>query len=185
MLELQPGKHSIAVQWRKWGNTVRSWRSNPALLDGYASARFISAMGERQSVAATQNLLQAKQNERGWNTVGDSILSFHLHAPAAVLFSYGLPITQHEHPTFDKWSYERWSSIAARLVVDGHPYRTSASSTDGTVHKVVGQRGQLMLELQLVPTQQYCSGLHFTTRMLYRGQLFISNMEDSSEGPNS
>ena len=147
MLELQAGKHSVVVQWRKWGDTVRSWRSNPALLDGYASARFLAVMGERQSVLAAQNLLPVKLNERGWHTVGDSVLSFHLHAPAAVLLSYGLPVTQHEHPTFDKWSFERWSSIAARLVVDGHPYRSSASSTDGAVHKVSSQRGQLVLEL--------------------------------------
>jgi hypothetical protein len=104
-------------------------------------------MGERQSVLAAQNMLPVKLNERGWHTVGDSVLSFHLHAPSSVLLSYGLPVTQHDHPTFDKWSYERWSSIAARLVVDGHPYQPSASSSDGAVHKVSSQRGQLVLEL--------------------------------------
>ena len=61
MLELQPGKHSVSVQWRKWGSTVRSWRSNPAFLDGYASARFLAVMGERQSVLAAQNMLAGRK----------------------------------------------------------------------------------------------------------------------------
>lgn len=67
MLELQAGKHSVVVQWRKWGDTVRSWRSNPALLDGYASARFLAVMGERQSVLAAPGGHKANQNPNSHN----------------------------------------------------------------------------------------------------------------------
>ena len=52
VLTLQPGSHEVIVQWRKWGNGVKFWRSNPALLDGYASARFLAVMGERLEIAS-------------------------------------------------------------------------------------------------------------------------------------
>ena len=45
VLTLPPGKHQVAVQWRKWGTHATSWRNNPAMLDGFASSRFLAVLG--------------------------------------------------------------------------------------------------------------------------------------------
>lgn len=47
VLDLQAGVHTVKLQWRKWGNYVRVWRSAPSFLDGYASSRILAVHGER------------------------------------------------------------------------------------------------------------------------------------------
>ncbi|CAM9734048.1 unnamed protein product [Scytosiphon promiscuus] len=149
VLSLQAGEHTVAVEWRKRGSTIRAWRNSPSLLDGFAASRFVVAMGERFDVVSqhflTPIVLKDPFNE--WHTVGGRQLEFYLHGPATVLFTYGLPVTQYGHPTFDSWSWERWSSIQARLLVDGVPYRHSASQLDGS-ERIVGElRGLLAVSL--------------------------------------
>ena len=109
-------------------------------------------MGERQAIAATQSLAPVRLDAmQGWHTVGDAMLSFDLHAPASILLSYGLPATQHQSPrlgsALSEWTYERWSSIATRVVVDGIAYTHAAGASLGAVRRTVEQRGQLVLNL--------------------------------------
>lgn len=123
-LTLQPGPHTVKLQWHKFGAFTRAWRSDPNLLDGYASSRALIAMGERFDLASLQPLDRLRAHDKKWATVGNqSTVTFHLSAPAVVFFTYSLPVTQHSNPNFDSWTYERWNSIAARLVVDNVPYR--------------------------------------------------------------
>ncbi|CAM9343751.1 unnamed protein product, partial [Hapterophycus canaliculatus] len=149
VLGLQAGEHTLAVEWRKWGSHVRAWRNSPSFLDGFAMSRFVVAMGERFDIVS-QNFLTPvvlKDPFNEWHTVGGRQLDFSLHGLATVLFTYGLPVTQYGHPTFDSWSWERWSSIQARLVVDGVPYRHSASQLDGSEQSVGELRGLLAVSL--------------------------------------
>lgn len=122
-LRLQPGRHNVSLQWHKFGAFTRAWRSDPSLLDGYAASRSLIAIGERFDLPHAAPLERLRARDRRWATVGNHSLTFSLHTPAVVLFTYSLPVTQHGHPNFDSWTYERWNSIAARLVVDSVPYR--------------------------------------------------------------
>jgi len=95
----------VKLQWRKWGDYVRTWRSSPTFLDGFASSRFLAVHGERRSIVAQQTLSFAKITDIGsWHTVGDKILKFELESTTTVLFSYGLPVTQMSSPTLDEWT---------------------------------------------------------------------------------
>jgi hypothetical protein len=40
--ELNPGTHTISLQWKKWGDSVRAWTSKPSLLEGYSSRHDLS-----------------------------------------------------------------------------------------------------------------------------------------------
>jgi hypothetical protein len=108
--------HCIALelQWRKWGSYVRAWRSSPSLLDGFAYSRTLAVMGERSEVAQ-QHLLSPVllvSPRDAWQPVRGAVLNFEMHVAGAALFTYGLPVTQHGHPSFDSWTWGRWSSIA-------------------------------------------------------------------------
>lgn len=135
-LPLAPGNHTVVLQWHKYGTLTRAWRSDPGLLDGYASSRILMVLGERiggsgsvsgsgggNAVVATQPFERARTQDRQWQTVGKHSLTFNMDQSASVLFSYALPVSQASHPTFDSWTYNLWSSIEARLVVDSIPYR--------------------------------------------------------------
>ena len=45
LLDVNPGNHTLSVQWIKRGSSIDTWKSNPSFLDGYASSRFIIAVG--------------------------------------------------------------------------------------------------------------------------------------------
>ncbi|GMI28951.1 hypothetical protein TrCOL_g5273, partial [Triparma columacea] len=148
VLDLKAGTHTVTLQWRKWGNYARNWRSAPSFLDGYASSRILAVHGERKSIDAIQSLSFATISDNAyWHTVSDKVMSFTLYEPTTVLFSYGLPVTQMGNPTLDDWTYERWAEIGARLVVDSIPYVHSASSVDGTSQAYDEMRGSLVLAL--------------------------------------
>jgi len=148
ILDLQKGTHTVKLQWRKWGNYVRTWRSSPSFLDGFSSSRFLAVHGERRSIAAIQQLSFHQITDVGsWHTVGDKILPFTLESATTVLFSYGLPVTQMSSPTLDEWTFERWAEIGARLVVDGVPYTHSGTSLEGNSAIYDEMRGRLVLEL--------------------------------------
>ncbi|GMI23781.1 hypothetical protein TeGR_g4408, partial [Tetraparma gracilis] len=148
VLDLQARDHTVQLQWRKWGNYERVWRSAPSFLDGYASSRSLIVHGERRSIQAVQNLdYQTIATSGSWHAVSDKVLTFSLPAPATVLFSYGLPVTQMGSPTLDGWTYQRWSEIGARLLVDARPYASSGSSQDGVTDTFDELKGQLMLSL--------------------------------------
>ena len=84
-----------------------------------------------------------------WHTVGGHLFSFDLYATSTVLFSYALPVTQHKSPKLDidEWTYQKWSSIAARVVVDSIPYVHSGSLISGNVPRKDSLRGQLVVTL--------------------------------------
>ncbi len=155
VLNLITVQHDIKVQWRMYGSLVKAWRSSPSLFDGFISSRSLSAMGHRFDIAQEHVLTPVLlpdtrivgSKEREWQTVTGAILSFSLHSESQVLFSYSLPITQHGHPSFDSWTWERWNSISTRLLVDGIPYHHSAGSQDGAVRVAIDLRGQLLLTL--------------------------------------
>ncbi len=155
VLNLTAGQHDINVQWRMYGLLVKAWRSSPSLLDGFISSRSLSAMGHRFDIAQEHILTPvvlpdtsiAGLKEREWQTVTGASLSFYLHSEAQVLLSYSLPVTQHGHPSFDSWTWERWNSISTRLLVDGTPHHHSAGSEDGAVRIAIDLRGQLLLTL--------------------------------------
>ncbi len=155
VLNLTAGQHDINVQWRMYGSLVKAWRSSPSLLDGFISSRSLSIMGHRFDIAQEHILTPvvlpdtsiAGSNEPEWQTVTGASLSFYLHSEAQVLLSYSLPVTQHGHPLFDSWTWERWNSISTRLLVDGTPHHHSAGSEDGAVRIAFDLRGQLLLAL--------------------------------------
>lgn len=95
-VDIQTGKHTFVVEWRKWGSYVGAWRNSPSFLDGFAMSRSVAAMGERFDLASqhilTPVVLRDPKDE--WQTVGGKQLDFRLHASATVLFTYGLPVTQ-------------------------------------------------------------------------------------------
>lgn len=97
----QAGKHIVEVEWRKWGSNVRAWRNSPSFLDGFAMSRFVAAMGERLEMVSQHILAPVVLRDplAQWQTVGGRQLDFHLHGPATVLFTYGLPVTQASHET--------------------------------------------------------------------------------------
>ncbi|CAM9116380.1 unnamed protein product, partial [Choristocarpus tenellus] len=138
VLTLQAGQHEVIVQWRKWGTFVGVWRSSPSFLDGFAMSRFLSVMGERLGIVSQHILTPVvlMDNREEWQTVGGKILQFTLSSQSTVLITYGLPVTQYGHPSLDSWSWERWSSVAARLLVDGVPYRDSGTKKDGSERTV-------------------------------------------------
>jgi hypothetical protein len=121
-LPLQPGPHTVQLQWRKFGTFTKAWRNDPGLLDGYAASRSLMVIGDRYDAVAVHPLERARVSDKQWQTVGNHSLTFHLPSTAIVLFSYALPASQHSNPNFDSWTYERWTSIGARLVVDSVPY---------------------------------------------------------------
>lgn len=121
-LTVQPGQHNVKLQVKKFGLLTQTWRNDPALLDGYASSRTLIAVGERFDVKILGGWGQARTAAKDWVTVGNRSLTFHLDADSAVLFSYAMPTSQYTHPSYDSWSYKRWSSIGTRLVVDSIPY---------------------------------------------------------------
>jgi len=41
-LHLPAGEHTVIVQWKRWGNWVRSWYSRPSLSDGFAQGRAVT-----------------------------------------------------------------------------------------------------------------------------------------------
>ncbi|CAM9173657.1 unnamed protein product [Ascophyllum nodosum] len=149
VVNLQAGEHTVKVEWQKRGTYVRSWRNSPSFLDGFAMSRFVAAMGERYETISQHTLtpIVLRDPLDKWQTVGGKQLDFYLHGPATVLFTYGLPVTQYGHPSFDSWSWERWSLVQARLLIDGVPYRHSASQLDGSERTVGELRGLLAISL--------------------------------------
>ncbi|CAN0054030.1 unnamed protein product, partial [Heterosigma akashiwo] len=148
VLALPAGNHTAALEWRRAGAGVPAWRSRPSFLDGFAGGRFLAAMAERFEVRAAQSLVARHlAADASWAAVGGASLQFHLHARARVLFTYALPVTQHGNPNFDQWTWERWSTVASRLVVDGAAYRSSGAEASGTVRARATLRGQLALTL--------------------------------------
>lgn len=95
----QAGEHTVEVEWRKRGSNMTSWRNTPSFLDGFAMSRFVAAMGERLEMVSQHILTPVVLRDplAQWQTVGGKQLDFHLHAPATVLFTYGLPVTQVSH----------------------------------------------------------------------------------------
>ena len=156
---LPPGRHEVWVEWQRHGPFSDTWRNDPALLDGYAASRSLVALGERQDVLQTASFLplpsrrgtpadvRVRTSDPTWALVGQQVRTFHLLQPAAVLVLYALPVSQHGHPNFDSWSFERWNAVAARLVVDGLPYMHSGSQVDGSLPTKAALKGQLLLPL--------------------------------------
>lgn len=123
-LPLRQGNHTVKLQWKRFGRFSNAWRNDPSLLDGYASSRTLVALGDRFDVAGLDMMLgPSVVKDKKWATVGGKTMAFHLVSEAVVLFTYALPVSQHGNPNFDSWTYERWSAIDARLVVDSVPYR--------------------------------------------------------------
>jgi len=125
-LPLRPGNHTVKLQWRRFSAFSLSWRNDPGMLDGYACSRTLVALGDRYGLSSggVDLMLEPRRaRDKGWVTVAGQSRTFFLRNEAMVLFTYSLPVSQHGHPNFDSWTYERWNAIDARLVVDSIPYR--------------------------------------------------------------
>jgi len=46
VLQLPAGNHSVALQWRRWGDRVRAWSNVPTFRDGFMSGRSLLVQSE-------------------------------------------------------------------------------------------------------------------------------------------
>ncbi len=150
-LTLSPGRHTIYLQWKKVGTVFQNWLSSPSFLDGFASSRNLivtrSKIETPISFDYERRFLRPKENGR-WSVVNNNTMQFTLIKQSAVLFTYGLPITQNENPNLDSFSWNELSKIEARLVIDGISYTSgSGSAMTITSRRMDSLFGQLALIL--------------------------------------
>ena len=55
-LRVPKGKHTVKLQWRRYGQSVPLWWAHPHFLDGFVSGRFLAVTGEMQPYVVAQTL---------------------------------------------------------------------------------------------------------------------------------
>eukprot|EP01032_Pedospumella_encystans_P014576 gene14576-16731_t len=131
-LKLNAGHHTAQLEWRKRGNIFKSWGSSPSSMDGFASSRNMYILLEKfdpPTYASHTRHMTPSNND--WANVNNaaSTLTFTLVKESAVLFTYALPVTQHENPNFDSNVWSPLSTVDARLVVDDTAYSFQGGDT--------------------------------------------------------
>lgn len=120
VVTLPAGKHTVKLQWRKWGSTVRLWRVQPSLLDGFVCGRMLAVLAEHFPIYASQPLqIASREFNRaygggstagdggyasvtpaagGWSQVSSSQLSFTLSGASTILFTYVMTLSTQGDP---------------------------------------------------------------------------------------
>lgn len=143
------GNHTVKVQWRRWGSFVRAWSSNPTFDDGFASGRSLTVTADHRGVWFTQPVTSARISKRDeWQSVRDTAVTFTTHAKRTHRIMYVMHFRPEQAPNTDVYAVR--DALAARLVVDGVPYRESASAfhTVSATHSSGSLVGLLVLELE-------------------------------------
>ena len=163
-LQIPQGDHVVTLEWRKYGTNVPLWWSHPNFLDGFVGGRLLSVTGEMHPYTVAQPLggeaepLRTPMHHSGsnyssvWRDIESTSVAFVLDDGGQVTFAYDVGVTQLTVPTsFDSWTWDRWSSVATRLVVDERAFVHSGSSTDAHVRTSEILRGEVTLKLPIGP----------------------------------
>ena len=101
-LRLSAGKHNAAVQWKKWGTRVASWRNAPGHLDGYASGRSLSCVAHFDEAAFVQPLAPTRITTSGsWQNIPGLQLQFPVEKDKEFVFSFLLHVRPESAPGAD------------------------------------------------------------------------------------
>ena len=158
VLPVAAGNHTVTLQWKKFGTAVAAWFTQPHFLDGFVSGRSLAAFGvwytipvanegdDRIKLVAANDTTGAPVHQ-DWQVVSDSTVSMTLLTNSSVEVSYTVNIVRVGDPTFDSWSWDRWTSLAFRLVVDDVPYRIAAARSDALVRIADTLSGNLVVPL--------------------------------------
>ena len=147
---LHPGEHTVSVQWRKWGEV--EWRILPAFGGGFAFGRTLLIYASHHPLHFVQPLSEAMIHSgpvenSTWTDVPGTVTTFPVTSQSMVVFSYAINLAQYGNPNMDSWTWDRWSSISTRLVVDGMPYTHTGSASSALVRVVENLKGSLALPL--------------------------------------
>lgn len=151
VLYLGPGAHTVELEWKKsQESSAIVFRSDPFMLDGFASSRGLYAIADQHGVDAVKHLQSisvhsGQKAPRVWATL--STKQFELANFSTVLVDYALPVFSTNLSDFDAWSYDLLSGVSARLLIDGAPYREAGSSIGGYTQKQSSLHGHAVLDL--------------------------------------
>ncbi len=172
VLKLPAGRHVARVEWKKVGGNVATWWCHPGFLDGFVSGRSFIVTGEHYPFVASQEVEDAQITRdtsrpvnsslsSTWRDIGakSSAVAFTLPSPGSVTLHYDVAISQGtfgnfgKGPNFDSWLWQRWSSVATRLVIDGRPMiaRAAGAGTDVAVQGNIGLTGTVVASLPAGP----------------------------------
>lgn len=159
-LDLPAGNHTAKLQWRKSaGGSVRTWWSQPTFLDGFVTSRTLAVYRDRFPVEAATGLAgfpgagqtgadaDGSSSSTSWRQVRSGLLPLSLHKKTFIRLSYAVSLSRYGQPTFDSNTWRRWGMVSTRLVVDGRPYRSTATSLDGGVPAGESMSGTAVLAL--------------------------------------
>lgn len=130
VLDLAPGSHVIKLQWRKWGEQVPLWMSQPSMYEGFVCGRTLLVEGEHTRVSLVHPLQSTTLNRfrlselgsvgvDGWFDIPGTVVQVRLVSMENSLqINFAVSLSNLGRTDFDSWSFERWSALSIRLVVD-------------------------------------------------------------------
>ena len=132
--DVTPGLHEIRVQWKKWGQYVRSWTSDPHIVaPGYSTSRNIFASVHHRDVQFAQPTSLARlYRSEVWEDVSGMSLSLDVDDDVSTSFwrlDYALHVRPSSVPTSSSSTNNQIHDfVETRIVIDGVSYRESRSS---------------------------------------------------------
>ena len=125
--EFGMGEHVVRLQWRRWGDFVRSWSVRAALNDGYGSGGTVVVRTHQKYLWYAQPLLGARLESAaaGWSDVEGMALSFSTPREWRYTVVYALPARPSNAPGSDVLA--KADFVGARVTVNGKALRESGS----------------------------------------------------------
>lgn len=146
---LSAGQHDIKVKWRKRGEHVRFWRSDPDFLDGFSSSRGLIVVEEvfpvQHSYSVSPNELDSSNSQ--WRDLQDSFITFQIPSSANILLAYSVSFQTLGRSSFDAWRWHRWQALKFRLVINGAASWESGSIIDSLLRSSASVRGQTVIPM--------------------------------------
>jgi hypothetical protein len=113
-----------------------------------------SSSSSNHSSSSSNHSSSSSNHSNVWRDIESTSVAFLLDDVGQVTFSYDLGLAQLGFgggSPFDSWTWDRWSSVATRLVVDERAFVHSGSSTNAHVRTSEVLRGEVTLKLPKGP----------------------------------
>lgn len=98
-IEMREGNHIVALQWRKRGSIVRSWRLVKNKMDGFQGGRLLLMSSHKNTFRYIQPLTEAILiSSTQWHQVRDMKLRLNYDSQTRIYFFYQILITSESSP---------------------------------------------------------------------------------------